>query len=145
MDGEISDDPPSEEGDDSSTKTYTERFYDVFPFYLSIGMTYDQFWNGDPELAKYYRKADELNRQRRNQELWMQGLYMRDAVMQVLAKEPEKCPYPDEPYPLNEKERKQQEINKQERAMEDGKAWMTAFMVLSNARLAEKKGGEVNG
>lgn len=107
-------------------------------------MTYDQFWNDDPEIARFYRLADELNRQRRNQELWLQGLYIRDAVAQVLAKEPEKCPYPEEPYPLTEKEKKRQKIDNQKKVFEEGKARMEAFMIMSNARLTKKNGGEDN-
>jgi hypothetical protein len=32
-------------------------------------MTPEQYWDGDSMLAKYYRKADELKRKRRNEEL----------------------------------------------------------------------------
>ena len=60
--------------------TYTERFYEQFPYYLSIGMTPDQYWDGDPALVKYYRKADELKWERKNQELWLQGMYFYEAI-----------------------------------------------------------------
>lgn len=48
--------------------------------YLAIGMSYDQFWRGDPELVIYYRKADELRQKRANQEAWLNGLYVYDAL-----------------------------------------------------------------
>ena len=60
--------------------SYTETFYRDLPWYLSIGMTPEQYWDGDCMLAKYYRKAQELRRQERNTELWLQGLYVYDAV-----------------------------------------------------------------
>ena len=31
--------------------------YFAFPFFLSIGMTYDQYWNDDCLLVKYYCKV----------------------------------------------------------------------------------------
>lgn len=43
-------------------------------------MTYDQFWRDDPWLAKSYRRAYELQIEKTNQELWLQGLYVHNAV-----------------------------------------------------------------
>ena len=57
MDGAVvSDAPPVSDGDADIVripeKTYTEEFYEAFPFYLSIGMTADEFWNQDCLLTK---------------------------------------------------------------------------------------------
>ena len=60
--------------------TYTEKFYECFPYYLSIGMTPEQYWDGDPTLTKYYRKADEIKKERLNEELWLQGMYIYEAL-----------------------------------------------------------------
>lgn len=43
-------------------------------------MTADQFWNDDPWLAAAYREADKLCRQRKSEEMWLQGLYIHNAV-----------------------------------------------------------------
>lgn len=48
-------------------------------------MTYDQYWNDDPCLTKYYMKAHKLQIEQRNQELWLQGLYIYDAFGVVIA------------------------------------------------------------
>ena len=53
----------------SAPISYTEQFYENLPYYLSIGMTWDEYWNDDCLKAKYYRKADKLRRKQRNQEL----------------------------------------------------------------------------
>lgn len=50
------------------------------PYYLSIGMTADEFWNGDPWLTVEYQRADELKRQRQSEEMWFMGLYNFNAV-----------------------------------------------------------------
>ena len=63
--------------------TYTERFYEMFPYYLSIGMTPEQYWESDCTLTKYYRKAEELRNEKRNQELWLQGMYVYEAIADV--------------------------------------------------------------
>lgn len=119
--------------------TYTEQFYEVFPYYLSIGMTYEQFWDGDPHLAKYYRQADEMRIERKNQELWLQGLYVYEAlcdvapILQAMAKKGTKArPYPEQPYSITEKQRRK-EIEEKERAIAmKGKRFMEQFMRATN-------------
>lgn len=124
--------------------TYTEQFYEMFPYYLSIGMTYEQYWNGDPNLVKYYRQADELKVERKNQELWLQGMYIYEAlcdvspILQAMAKKGTKPhPYSDKPYAITEKQRKR-EIEEKERMVADkGKRMMEMFMRQSNKQFGE--------
>ena len=125
--------------------TYTEQFYEVFPYYLSIGMTYEQFWNGDASLTRYYRQAAELNVERKNQELWLQGLYIYEAlcdvapILQAMAKKGTKArPYPEQPYAITEKQRKREAEEKERRVAMKGKRMMEMFM------RASKKEGKGN-
>ena len=112
-------------GEVSPSLSYTEVFENAFPFYLSIGMTYEQFWEGKPSLTVYYRKANELKRKERNQELWLQGLYIYNAIgafAEILPAFPKKGakvhPYMEEPMPLTEKENKERVERKQQEKME---------------------------
>ena len=125
--------------------TYTERFNEQFPYYLSIGMTPEQYWDGDPELAKFYRKADEIRLERRNQELWLQGMYVYEAIcdaspiLHSYAKKGTKPhPYADKPYPLTEKRRKQDTESKDKAVFDKGKKFMEAFMTSYNAKFKDK-------
>lgn len=43
-------------------------------------MTYDQFWRGDPWIAKEYRRAWEEKRKSENYRDWLQGAYFFNAV-----------------------------------------------------------------
>ena len=139
--GSLSVDGESERKVRSPFLTYTEQFYEVFPYYLSIGMTYEQFWDGDPHLVKYYRQADELRIDRKNQELWLQGLYVYEAlcdvapILHAMAKKGTKAqPYPDKPYAITEKQRKR-EIDEQERKVADkGKQMMERFMKMGTSQ-----------
>lgn len=54
-------------------------------YYLSIGMTLDEYWFASPRLVRYYREAHKYRIQMRNQELWLQGLYNFNAFGTVLA------------------------------------------------------------
>ena len=125
--------------------TYTEKFYEVFPYYLAIGMTPEQYWDGDCTLVKYYRKAEELRNERRNQELWLQGMYVYEAICDVapilhaFAKKGTKAiPYPSKPYPLNEKQVKQDEEEKQRKLTEKGKKFMEAMAHSINKKFEGK-------
>ena len=125
----------------SPSFTYTEKFYELFPYYLSIGMTPEQYWEGDCTLVKYYRKAEELRNDKRNQELWLQGMYIYEAICDVapilhaFAKKGTKpTPYSDKPYPLNDKQTKRDEEEKQRRLTEKGKRFMEAMAASVNKK-----------
>jgi len=92
----------------------------AFPYYLAIGMSYELYWYGSPNIVKAYHKAHEIRNQQRNQEMWFQGLYNYRAFGSVAAnlaysfsggkgKKPEG--YFDEPIPLTEED-KQRATNK---------------------------------
>ena len=98
-------------------------------------MTYEQFWEGDPSLAKHYRQADELKTERRNQELWLQGLYIYEAlcdvapIMHAMAKKGTKArPYPEQPYPITDRQRRRELEEKERRVADKGKRMMEMFM-----------------
>ena len=67
----------------ASPSPYSDIFYKKFPYYLSIGMTEEQYWDKDCCLVKFYRKSEELRKERVNQEAWLQGMYIYDALLRV--------------------------------------------------------------
>lgn len=103
-------------------------FNDTFPQYLAIGMTYNQFWRGDCVMVRFYRKAEQIRVERENTMLWLQGIYIYEAlcdvspVLHAFAKKNAKpIPYPTKPYDIQavkseseqaEQERKQFDKNK---------------------------------
>lgn len=81
------------------------------PYMLEIGMSYQDYWYGDPNIAKYYIEKDKIHRKRLNQEHWLEGLYFYQALCDVapmlnaFAKKgtrPQK--YLERPFPLSEEE-----------------------------------------
>lgn len=101
---------------------YYKIFRRVFPYYLSLGMTYEQFWEMDSSLAKAYREADRMRKEQENFNLWLQGRYIYDAlccaapIFRSLAKSGTTArPYLEKPYEIysarptkDENERKKQ-------------------------------------
>ena len=138
----------SVEGDGRSvpfSNSYTATFYELFPFYLSIGMTPEQYWDGDPQLAKYYRKADELKRQRENQKLWLQGMYIYEALCDVAPilrafapKGTKPTPYTDHPYSITTKERADEKKLQEKRERDKARRYMEAQMAKLNKRFESK-------
>ena len=47
-------------------------------------MTAGQFWDEDPWLAEAYREAAEYQAQRKSWEMWLQGVYVCNAVSTAL-------------------------------------------------------------
>ncbi len=103
---------------------------------MSIGMSYDDFWNGDVVMVKAYRKATELRDRRNNQDMWIQGRYFYDALcaasplyrftMKAGTITPE--PYVKEPYPITEAELREKKEREAKEKAERLKAEFTAFV-----------------
>lgn len=101
---------------------------------MSIGMSYDEFWYGDVERAVAYRKAQEIRDRRRNQEIWLQGMYIYEALCDVapifhaFAKKGTKpSPYAKEPYAITEAEIREREEREAREKEERLKAEFAAF------------------
>ena len=121
-------------------KTETEIFEEAFPFYLAIGMSYAEYWEGDPSLARYYRKAYLIKQEEINNNAWLQGLYIYDAISTALynalrGKNTAAKTYTGKPYDFNNKEKTEAEKAK-EVAIEQEKAaaWMENFVRINQSQ-----------
>lgn len=57
----------------------------MFPYYLSLGCSYNEFWNEPAYIASAYLEAEIYRRENVNYESWLQGLYFSNAVNSALA------------------------------------------------------------
>lgn len=128
-------------------RAYTEKFEELCPFYMSIGMTYDQYWNEDSTMVVMFRKAYELQQESTNQKLWLQGLYIYQALCCVVpamrVMKPQKpLSYPSEPLSLDGKEsgNDAKEQSRQEKSDNKAKAYMEMFAMSFNKQFEEKGG-----
>lgn len=126
-------------------KTYTEKFHELFPYYLSIGMTEEQYWDRDSTLVVAYRKAEELKTNRKNQEMWLQGAYVYEALCRVspllhaFAKKGTKpVPYIAEPFTITEKQAEYRQEEKEKKNFDKGKTMMEGFMIRHNKKFEGK-------
>ena len=100
---------------------------------MAFGMSYDEYWHGEPIRARYYREKHKVEIEQRNQELWLQGLYIYNAFAVVLSNSFSKNSHqkyiekPIELFPKTE-EQKEAESKKIRQAMyEKLNAWKDAF------------------
>lgn len=119
-------------------------------------MSYDEFWNGDVELARYSREAWRLGREVRNQELWLQGAYFYEAMLDAapmlhaFAKKGTKpTPYRDAPFEIFQKKVKDGAARlpetQQEKNDKKAKAVMEMMMISINRKFEAKGGGSDGG
>lgn len=117
-------------------------------------MTYNDFWHGDVDMVRAYRKADEMRRRKENEALWVQGLYVRDALISTVGnmfsgKSSQKHEYPKEPYAITEQdihEREEREAKLKEERIKANFAAFAAQMMKKMPAEAhpDSKGGEIN-
>lgn len=131
--------------------SYAEQFHQVFPYYLSIGMTEEQFWDGDNHLVKDYRRAEEIRNEKKNQELWLQGMYIYEAlcdvapIIRAFAKKGTKPgKYPTEPYAITKKEQKKKQENQDKIAFDKGLAKMEVLAMRMNRKFNSNVEKEVS-
>ena len=116
-----------------STKTYSEVFDEAFPYYLSIGMSYDLYWHGEPHLVKAYREAEEMRVDRMNYEKWLQGLYVYHAIgalqpiLNPFSKSHKAEEYIKEPIAITERARNQKALEEGEKTANFLKAWVESL------------------
>ena len=106
---------------------------------MMYGMSYDEFWHGDPWLAYYYREAYIARRKDENYRDWLQGAYFYNAVATALSnafrkKGTKTHDYLREPFQIfpPTAQEKQAKLEKEKRAAE-------AFMMQIAAQQHAKK------
>lgn len=121
-------------------------FVALLPYYLSIGMTPNEFWHGDTALHKAYREAQKLKDKKRNQDLWLQGLYVYEAIIDAspilrftTKRDVKPLPYPDEPYPITPEERREREERIEREKYEAMQKRIFEWAEAVSKRFAEKK------
>ena len=102
----------------------TTLFEKMCPIYMSYGMSYDEYWYESPYRVKFYREAYELKQKQKDEQMWVQGMYIYEALCEVspvlhaFSKSGTKpLPYARKPYlsdmtidEEDEKRKKQQQI-----------------------------------
>lgn len=113
---------------------------------MSIGMSYSQFWYEDCWIANMYLKSYSIKKEQLNEQFWLQGMYIYEALCDVspvlhafCKKGTKPIPYPKEPYPLF-KNKKDKKLSEEEAQVERDKA-ETYFRQWARNAAKKSKGG----
>ena len=132
----------------------TNEFNKCCPFYISLGMTYEQFWYGDPTMTKDYAESYKIKEKREAERIkwttWEQGLYVYEAIcaaspiLRAFSKATKPLPYPQKPYGVDEiKNKKVDKEQKQKVQLLRTQIFFENWAKAATDRFKEK--GENNG
>jgi len=126
-------------GDDlvsSPSKSIEETFNDICPYLMAIGVSYDDFWYNEPDIAKHSLKAHEIRQKMENEKMWLQGYYYYIAlcdvspVLHAFAKRGTKpLDYLKEPLSLSV-----DEIKEKEEAERQNRLWQLREKLIKSSR-----------
>lgn len=91
---------------------------------MSYGMSYEEYWHGDPRLAEYYIMAQTERIRFENRKAHLQGAYTYAALQRALHNafikpEDEPLPYLEEPFDIfGDKPKETEEERKERERME---------------------------
>lgn len=120
----------------------TELFEELCPIFMSYGMSYDEYWHSSPYRAKFYLEAHKLKVKQKDEEMWMQGMYIYEAlcdvspILHAFSKKGTKpLPYSKRPYTSNITELQ----TKQDKELEKKNAELVARVYFENWARNTKK------
>lgn len=61
----------------------TKIFEKECPYYMSYGMTYDEYWYDDCFKVKFYREMYKIQLKNEDRNMWKQGMYIYEALCDV--------------------------------------------------------------
>lgn len=143
MDGDDLESEPSE-------ITLSEFFIKMFPVYMAMGMSYDEYWNGPCWLARAYREAHQMEEKKREWERWRQAAYIFEALlcaspmMKPFVKDAKPGKFPEEPWPLTQKEADERQEAKDRENYKKALAQRRAASDAEKKRREEAKKQEVS-
>lgn len=73
----------SKEKSEVEVASLTKTFEELCPIFMSYGMSYDEYWHSSPYRAKFYLQAHKQKIKQKDEEMWMQGMYIYEALCDV--------------------------------------------------------------
>ena len=86
---------------EASQSQFGKALDSMCPYFLHYGMTWDEFWFESLDRLAFFWQKHQFDVEARNQELWMQGIYIQEAVAVVMDTK-HMVKYPDKPHRITE-------------------------------------------
>lgn len=137
--------------DDESEHGVERSFGDTLDklcnYYMAVGVSADEFWNGDYTMLKYYVERHRIAVEQQNEQLWLQGLYFYDALVVALSQTMTKhstAKYPEKPYRLTPLSEDEQELENKKK-VEEFRAQLMALGKRFEAKHQRERGEDAIG
>lgn len=130
-----------EQGVEQSFSTVLDK---LCAYYMALGVSADEFWNGDPTLLKYYAERHRIAVEQQNEQMWLQGVYFYEAISTALAQAFSKhtnAKYPEKPHRLTPLSEDEQELENKKK-VEEFRAQLMAVGRRFEAKHKREQGGE---
>ena len=111
---------------------------------MALGVSADEYWNGDYTMLKYYVKRHKIAVEQQNEQLWLQGVYFYDALSAALSQAFSKhstARYPDKPYRLTQMSEVEQELENKKK-VEEFRSQLEALGRRFEAKHKREQGGD---
>lgn len=105
---------------------------------MAIGMTYEQYWYGDPLMVRAFYKAEQLRQQRMNEQAWLIGAYTYRALDSTVGNMMRKKGAKPSEYPEKPVELVKQEETKAEKEEREDQEEVYALAYMTNMVMAGK-------
>lgn len=119
----------------------------MYPYYMSLGMSYNEYWRGPAWLCAVYREAYDMRMKREEWARHRQGMYFFNALMcaapviKPFVKDAKPGKYPEEPWPVTKKEADERERQREIAGYEMALARRRAEIEVRKQKEAIKDGG----
>lgn len=113
---------------------------------MALGMSYDDYWNGDVKMVKYYREANKIQNDMKNHEFWLQGYYIYQSLINASPvfnpfadRNTKPIPYFDRPIAITKEQQEEQRKEREREQFEENLSRMQEIMVANNQKLKEQQ------
>lgn len=101
---------------------------------MAIGMTYDQYWFGDPMMSRDFYNAHKLKQEMQNELAWINGLYtmcaLQATVGNMFKKKTDKAnEYPKQPFDFGYKKVETKSERTEQEEADFAKAYMMQMVM----------------
>lgn len=132
-DSQVAEQLPSDT--DREVMTLGEWLDKLCVYYMTMGVTYEEFWYGDYTKFKYVARQYDAQRKLQNEDAWLQGAYVYDAVATALsnafrkkgAKAQNYLERPLQVYPKTEEEERYEAEMERRKIIKRLNAWKAAW------------------
>lgn len=134
----------SEEDEHGVEQSFGDTLDKLCAYYMALGVSADEFWNGDYTMLKYYVEKHRIAVEQKNEQLWLQGMYFYEALTVALAQAFSKhtnARYPDKPHRLTPMSEEEQELENKKK-VEEFRAQLMALGRRFEAKHKREQGGD---